>query len=126
MVDREDLATEVAIQLLERWGVVVFELWSRESFSMPWREVSQALRRLEARGQIAGGRFIAGISGEQFARHDVVEALASRAPTATPVTVCAADPLNLTGIVVPGPRVPAVRHRQVTLYRGQLVEGAIA
>ncbi len=126
VIDREDLATEVAIQLLERWGVVVFELWSREAFAMPWREVSRALRRLEARGQIAGGRFIAGISGEQFARHDVVEALASRTPAASPITVCAADPLNLTGIIVPGPRVPAVRHRQVTLHRGQLVEGAIA
>ena len=63
----EELAEAVAWQLLLRWGVVAWELWSRESFRVPWREVVWALRRLEARGVALGGRFVAGLSGEQYA-----------------------------------------------------------
>ena len=63
----EELAEAVAWQLLARWGVVAWELWARESYRIPWRDVVRALRRLEARGQTLGGRFVAGISGEQYA-----------------------------------------------------------
>ena len=63
----DELAEAVAWQLLARWGVVAFELWSRESYRLPWRQVVRALRRLEARGLALGGRFVAGLSGEQYA-----------------------------------------------------------
>ncbi len=63
----EELAEAVAWQLLARWGVVAWELWSHESYRVPWRDVVRALRRLEARGQALGGRFVAGMSGEQYA-----------------------------------------------------------
>ena len=71
----EELAESVAQQLLARWGVVAWELWSRESFKVPWREVVWALRRLEARGVALGGRFVAGLSGEQYALPEAFEAL---------------------------------------------------
>ena len=70
----EELAEAVAWQLLARWGVVAWELWAHESYRIPWRDVVRALRRLEARGQTLGGRFVAGISGEQYASPEAVRA----------------------------------------------------
>jgi ATP-dependent helicase Lhr and Lhr-like helicase len=118
----EDLAEAVAWQLLDRWGVVAWELWSRESFRVPWREVIRALRRLEARGLALGGRFVAGLAGEQYAMAEAAEGLAESRRDADDdeVVVAAADPLNLTGTILGGRRVPAVRHRQVA-YRGGVV-----
>jgi ATP-dependent Lhr-like helicase len=118
----DELAEAVAWQLLTRWGVMVWELWSRESFRVPWREVVWALRRLEARGLALGGRFVAGLSGEQYALEEAAELLtaARRGPADDEVVVAAADPLNLTGVVGGGTRVPALRHRAVA-YRGGLV-----
>src|SRR6202007_1017538 len=109
--DPDELAEAVAEQLAVRWGVVFRDLLARENIAVPWREVLWALRRMEARGTVRGGRFAGGFSGEQFAHPDAVEAL--RAVRKQPlsgetVRLCAADPLNLTGIVLPGPRVPAV------------------
>ncbi len=114
----DELAEAVAWQLLARWGVVMWEIWDRESFRVPWRNVVRALRRLEARGLAEGGRFVAGLSGEQYALTEAAQLLArTRREQGRPdhQVVAASDPLNLTGTVVPGPRVPAVRHRQVTL-----------
>ena len=74
-VELEELAERVAIQLLVRWGVVAYELTSRESVRVPWRHVVWALRRLEARGEVVGGRFVAGLSGEQYATQDAAEML---------------------------------------------------
>ncbi len=115
----EELAEAVAAQLLARWGVVVYELWRTESFKVPWRDVVRALRRLEARGEVLGGRFVAGLSGEQYALaeayRDLEELRRSRAALA--VTVAACDPLNLTGVLF-GARVPAVRGRTVRLGEG--------
>jgi ATP-dependent helicase Lhr and Lhr-like helicase len=118
----EELAEAIAWQLLTRWGVMAWELWARESFRSPWREVMRALRRLEARGLALGGRFVAGLAGEQYALPEAAELLGRvrKSPDVDEVAVAAADPLNLTGTVLAGPRVPAVRHRQVT-YRGGLV-----
>jgi ATP-dependent Lhr-like helicase len=118
----EELAEAIAWQLLARWGVMAWELWARESFRAPWREVIRALRRLEARGLALGGRFVAGLAGEQYALPEAAELLGRvrRSPDVDEVAVAGADPLNLTGTVLAGPRVPAVRHRQVT-YRGGLV-----
>jgi ATP-dependent Lhr-like helicase len=112
----DELAEAVAWQLLARWGVVMWEVWGREPFRVPWREVVRALRRLEARGLAEGGRFVAGLSGEQYALGEAVEQLARarRDPgPADQLVVAASDPLNVTGMVVPGARVPAVRHRRV-------------
>ena len=113
--------------LLHRYGVVFRELLARETGLPRWRELQIALRRLEDRGEIRGGRFIAGFIGEQFALPAAVESLRelrrlelSQGEWAVPelITISAADPLNLVGIVVPGERVPAISGRHVTLRNG--------
>ncbi|HEX3982023.1 MAG TPA: hypothetical protein VHW93_12385, partial [Acidimicrobiales bacterium] len=117
----EELAEAVAWQLLARWGVVAWDLWPRESYRVPWRDVVRALRRLEARGQAMGGRFVAGISGEQYALPEAASLLAEvrRQPErAAELAVAGADPLNLTGGVLRGPRVPAIRHRSIRYLGG--------
>jgi ATP-dependent Lhr-like helicase len=120
-LDRDELAEAVAELLLNRWGVVCRDLAVRDSIRFPWRDVQWALRRLEDRGLVRGGRFVAGLTGEQYALPGAVELLAQvrRAPrTQERVTVNATDPLNLVGTVVPGPAVPAVRTRSVTYLDG--------
>ena len=116
------VATEcVAHILLNRYGVVFRELVARENFPMRWREVLTALRRLEDKGEVRGGRFVDGFVGEQFALPMAVESLrAARRAEASGehVTVSAADPLNLVGIVVPGERVPANSGRSITFCDG--------
>ncbi len=108
-----------ARQLLCRYGVVFRDLLARESCLPPWRDLLVALRRMEARGEIRGGRFVSGFVGEQFALPEAVEGLrALRRPPDAPevVRVAATDPLNMVGITSPGPRVPAVIGNAV-LYR---------
>lgn len=123
-LEREELADELAQILLGRWGVVTWELSQRESLRLPWREVSWALRRLEARGEVLGGRFVAGLSGEQFATAAVVAELtrSGEGPADQTVTLAATDPLNLSGIVVDGPRVPGTRRRSVDYGEGAISE----
>jgi ATP-dependent Lhr-like helicase len=119
--DADELAEAVAEQLLARWGVVFRDLLARETFSVPWREVLWALRRMEARGTIRGGRFVNGFSGEQYAvpeAVDVLRAVRKQERNGEAVTVSAADPLNLVGIVLPGPRVPAVMTNVVNYIDG--------
>jgi len=125
--EEDELADTVAWQLLNRWGVVTWELWARESFHVAWRDVVRALRRLEARGVALGGRFVAGLSGEQYALPEAYDLLSSvrRSPAdGTAVELAASDPLNVTGTVLPGPRVPAVRRRRVVLRDGVHLETA--
>ena len=120
-VDGDELAEAVAEQLLARWGVVFRDLLARDTVGVPWREVLWALRRMEARGLIRGGRFVSGFSGEQYAAPEAVEMLRSvrKLPHADEtVRIAAADPLNLVGIVLPGPRVPALPHDSVTYVDG--------
>jgi len=119
--DADELAEALAEQLLARWGVVFRDLLARETFTVPWREVLWALRRMEARGTIRGGRFVSGFSGEQYALPEAVDALRAVRKTARAgetVTVSAADPLNLVGIVLPGPRMPALGASSVTYVDG--------
>ena len=119
--DRDELAEAVAEQLLARWGVVFHDLVARETLALPWREILWALRRLEARGLIRGGRFVSGFTGEQYALPTVVDHLARvrRAErTGVTVEVNACDPLNLTGIVTPGERTPARRGQTITYVDG--------
>ena len=119
--DADELAEAVAEQLLARWGVVFRDLLARETFTVPWREVLWALRRMEARGTIRGGRFVNGFSGEQYAVPEAVDALRAvrkQERTAETITLSAADPLNLVGIVLPGPRVPSLTSNIVTYVDG--------
>jgi ATP-dependent Lhr-like helicase len=120
-MDAHELAEAVAGQLLLRWGVVVRELLARESFSLPWRDVLFALRRFEARGVALGGRFVAGFAGEQFAlpeAADHLRAVQRHKPDGTVVTLSAADPLNIAGILTAGPRIPALRQSRIELLDG--------
>ena len=124
--DPDALAEAVAGQLLARWGVVLRDLLAREDLALPWREVVWALRRLEARGVVRGGRFVNGFSGEQYALPEAVDELRRirRSPhDGQTVRVNGADPLNVAGIVLPGPRVPSVRTNWVTYRDGAVVEG---
>ncbi|HVH05138.1 MAG TPA: hypothetical protein VNE71_03960 [Myxococcota bacterium] len=121
-LDAEALAEAVAEQLLARWGVVFRDLAAREALAVPWRDVQRALRRFEARGTIRGGRFVTGFVGEQYALPEAVEMLRRvrrTERTGELVRVSAADPLNLTGVLLPGARIPAVRTREV-VYRDGL------
>jgi len=118
--------------LLCRYGVLFRELLARESNAPKWRDLLPILRRLEARGEIRGGRFVSGAFGEQFALPEVVEQLRAarreapaRANEAA-ITVAAADALNLAGILVPGERVSAIPGRTLEFLNGAVVEDAAA
>ena len=125
--DPDELAEAVAEQLAVRWGVVFRDLLARENIAVPWREMLWAFRRMEARGTVAGGRFVNGFSGEQFAHPDAVATLREirkRPRDEETVSLSAADPLDLVGIVLPGPRIPAVATNSVS-YTDGAVAGAV-
>ena len=98
-----------AEQLVLRWGVLFRDLLTRETTAPFWRDLLPVLRRKEARGELRGGRFVSGLSGEQFAAPEALDLLrAVRRAEAHPeddLRIANADPLNLTGIILPGPRV---------------------
>lgn len=106
--------------LLRRYGVVCRRVLEREPLLPPWRELLYAFRRMEARGEARGGRFVEGLSGEQFALPEAVGALreARRNESMELVMLSAADPLNLVGIVTPGPRLPAIPGHRLLLRNG--------
>ena len=111
----------VARTLLRRYGVAFKPLLARESFTVAWRDLRREFRRLEARGEVRGGRFVAGFTGEQYALPEAVETLrrVRRAPAdGALVTVGAADPLNLTGVVCLGDRVPATASTRIAFRDG--------
>jgi ATP-dependent Lhr-like helicase len=115
--------------LLRRYGVVFRELLARESILPKWRELLVTFRRLEDRAEVRGGRFVSGFLGEQFALPEAVDSLRAfrKSPPAEEIiTVCAADPLNLVGIIVPGERVPAVSGKFVSFRGGAFVSGEAA
>ena len=119
--DRNRIIEATCWMLLRRYGVVFRELLVRENMLPKWRELVMAFRRLEDRGEIRGGRFVQGFIGEQFALPVAVESLRAirkLEPSGEMVTLSAADPLNLIGIVVPGERVPAISGRTVTYSDG--------
>ncbi len=128
--DRRRIATDlaslehIAWVLLDRYGVVFRQLLVREAALPPWRELLYAYRRLEARGEIRGGRFVEQFAGEQFALPEAVGAIKQmrrREPDGTRVVVAAADPLNLLGVLTPGKRLPAVAGNRL-LYRDGVPE----
>ena len=107
----EDAIEARAIQLLHRYGIVFPEVLARESLAPRWRDLLRIYRRAEARGEIRGGRFVAGFVGEQFALPEAVDALRAirkSRPDGRLTVVSGCDPLNLAGVLTPGPRVPAV------------------
>lgn len=119
--DPDELAELFAEQLLARWGVVFRDIFVLENSAIPWRDVLWALRRLEARGIVRGGRFVTGFTGEQFALPEAAADLrfVRRQPrNGQRITLNATDPLNLTGPILGTPRIPAVRTRQITLCDG--------
>jgi len=121
---RGDEAVEHIVRaLLRRWGVIFWKLLGREaSWLPPWRELLMCCRRLEARGEIRGGRFVAGHSGEQYAIPEAVGLLRDvrrKPPSRQYVSVSAADPLNLIGIITPGTRLPSLVGNRL-LYRDGL------
>ncbi len=125
MAPREPLAQAEAIEhvarvLLCRYGVVFWRLIEREAdWLPPWRDLLRVYRRLESRGEIRGGRFVAGFSGEQFALPDAIAALRDirrKGPTGEWISLSGADPLNLVGILTPGPKLAALTGNRV-LYR---------
>jgi ATP-dependent Lhr-like helicase len=143
--DRTKALEAVCRVLLERYGVVFRELTLREEFPFKWRELLITFRRLEDRGEVRGGRFVDGFLGEQFALPVALESLraarhgenkvgahglpaaglqeAGHAPLQPEiVTLSAADPLNLVGIIVPGERVPAISGKTITLRDGAALE----
>jgi ATP-dependent Lhr-like helicase len=119
--NRNEALESTCRMLLERYGVVFREMADRESVLPPWRELLITLRRLEDRGEVRGGRFVDGFLGEQFALPMAVEFL--RASRLEPesgevVTVSAADPLNLVGILTPGERVPVLSGKFISYREG--------
>jgi ATP-dependent helicase Lhr and Lhr-like helicase len=106
------LNERVARQLLRRYGVVFRDLLAREVLVESWRDLLIVYRRMEMKGEVRGGRFVSGFVGEQFALPEAVEALRmirkGSGSTGTEIKLSACDPLNLSGVILPGPRVPAV------------------
>ena len=124
--DRYRVAEATCWMLLRRYGVVFREMLARESNLPKWRELLIAFRRLEDRGEVRGGRFVSGFLGEQFALPEAVESL--RAMRNLPasgeiITISAADPLNLVGVIVPGERVAAISGKYVGFRDGVAMQG---
>jgi ATP-dependent helicase Lhr and Lhr-like helicase len=115
-----EAAEHIARTLLKRYGVVFWRLLEREaSWLPPWRDLLYVYRRLEARGEIRGGRFVAGFPGEQFALPEAIGALREarrKGDAGILVSLSGADPLNLAGILTPGPRLAGLTRNRV-LYR---------
>ena len=118
---RHEAVEACARVLLRRYGVMFRRLLERESLKVSWYELGRVYRRLEARGEIRGGFFVSGASGEQFALPEAVGLLRSLRKTKPPeelITLSAADPLNLVGILTPGPRVTAIASNRILLRDG--------
>jgi len=121
VVERSRAVEAACWMLLRRYGIVIRDVLAREATLPPWRELLIAFRRLEDRGEIRGGRFVDGFRGEQFALPVAVEsvrAMRKLDSTQGTITLSAADPLNLVGILVPGDRVPAISGNSVTYRDG--------
>jgi ATP-dependent Lhr-like helicase len=124
VVERPRAIEAACWMLLRRYGIVVRDVLAREANLPPWRELLMGFRRLEDRGEIRGGRFVDGFIGEQFALPVAVESvreLRKLDAAQGTVTLSAADPLNLVGILVPGERVPAISGNSVTYREGAAV-----
>ncbi|APC17345.1 ATP-dependent DNA helicase [Pseudomonas frederiksbergensis] len=117
----------IALTLLRRYGVVFWRLLEREADWLPsWRELLRTFHRLEARGEIRGGRFVSGLAGEQFALPEAIPLLREvrrRPHDGSLIGVCGVDPLNLAGTLLPGHKVPALASNRL-VYRDGLPAAA--
>ena len=124
LLNRHAAAADIdffAGQLLDRWGVVFRDVLTRETLAPAWRDLLQVYRRMEARGEIRGGRFVSGFVGEQFARPealDLLRYLRRSGKSGEQLEIAPADPLNLTGILLPGPRTGALTQVPLRLLDG--------
>jgi ATP-dependent Lhr-like helicase len=132
--EKPTTASDEAIELfarvlLRRYGVVFRRLLERESLGVSWYELGRVYRRLEARGEIRGGRFVNGASGEQFALPEAIGLLRSirkAGPRGELVVINAADPLNFTGILTPGPRITSITANRILLRDGLPIAALVA
>jgi ATP-dependent Lhr-like helicase len=111
----------IAWQLLARWGVVFRRVLDREPSLPSWASLLRVYHRLEARGEIRGGRFVSRFSGEQFATPEAIAELRKvrrGAPSTSLIRVSGSDPLNLVGILTPGDRIPAVVRKEILIRGG--------
>jgi ATP-dependent Lhr-like helicase len=121
----------VARQLLRRYGVVFRDLLGREALALSWRDLLVQYRRMELQGEIRGGRFVSGFTGEQFALPEAVESLRAvrkrneSGAASHDIKLSASDPLNLAGVILPGPRVPAVPSNFVVFRDGAVVRAVL-
>ena len=128
-VDRQQQLDRWCRLLLNRYGVLFRDLLARESAAPPWWELARILRRMELRGEVRGGRFIAGVGGEQFALESAVgrlRDLRDASPTGGWSLISAADPLNLAGVITGGPRIPAMHKNALIVQRGRCVAAKVA
>jgi len=124
-IGHEKICEHQARQLLRRYGIVTRELLARESSMPSWRALLQVYRRLEARGEIRGGRFVSGFVGEQFALPEAVERLRAQRrarQSSEPVVLAASDPLNLAGIISAGAKVSPYSNQVVAIENGVVTE----
>ena len=122
--DLTALHQKIARIFLKRYGIVFRRITDRESMAPPWRDLVKALRRMEARGEIRGGRFVDGVWGEQFALPEAIGKLREVKKTKDKeqlVAISASDRLNLVGIITPGKRVPAYLNNRILFRNGQPV-----
>jgi len=118
--------------LLRRYGVVFRDLLGREALALSWRDLLVQYRRMELQGEIRGGRFVSGFTGEQFALPEAVESLRAvrkrneSGAASHEIKLSASDPLNLAGVILPGPRVPAVPSNFVVFRDGAVVRAVLA
>jgi ATP-dependent helicase Lhr and Lhr-like helicase len=121
------LNERIARQLLRRYGVVFRDLLVREALVASWRDLLVQYRRMELQGEVRGGRFVGGFTGEQFALPEAVESLRAarkrrgESPAPHEIKLSASDPLNLAGVILSGPRVPAVPSNFVVIREGAVV-----
>ncbi len=125
-MSNDDVVEEWAWQLIRRWGVVFRELAMQETLAPRWWELARAFRRLEARGEIRGGRFIKGVGGEQFGTSDAIREIRAirqqdKSERNNLVVVCGSDPLNLTGHIGKDSRIPSLATNRVAYLRGEVV-----
>jgi ATP-dependent helicase Lhr and Lhr-like helicase len=123
--DKNKVVEATCWMLLNRYGVVFRDVLARETNLPKWRELQIAFRRLEDRGEVRGGRFVDGFLGEQYALPVAVESLRATRnapPGGETITLSAADPLNLVGILIPGERVPAISGKAISLRDGVAVQ----
>jgi ATP-dependent Lhr-like helicase len=129
VIDRQQQIDRWCRLLLNRYGVLFRDLLARESAAPAWWELARVLRRMELRGEVRGGRFIAGVGGEQFALESAVgrlRDLRDAAPTSDWSLISAADPLNLAGVITAGPRIPAMHKNALIVQRGRCVAAKVA